>query len=841
VFKLPGLTLCWLAFHLALATPASPAMTPLVCPAGAPIGSVDLRVRPARGGPPLPLKTINRLGEGDTIVYKPLVRTSEKRKGEVAIVLIPTVRPADAELLNVLDPKPAGIAAEWQVPSRSSVVVFVYGPAGLNRAKVLKFLSKDDDLVTQLADYAEKTAQTEALLTALSTDADPGETMNAAFRGFASQYGAAQIDRTQPSDQQLSMAIRTLNPAVSSYDPILPQSSQRVGQTASLATSVAALFFGSPVGLAAGGTAMLMELHSIAFPNTVFRSSFAQPIPDDGLGLCGKRDSVPAHTKVAYLWATRVPNIGPPHVAIAKAETLPAGMKAPLTIDVSAETDWKYLDRARKWTLEPEIKGQKAILVPVHPSSEAKTDSKDEIKLLEIDLTKVHASPGKYHLVADWDWDSFIVSGDVIVAALSDFKAARMHADSQDRLIAKSGRIPVTLTGSDFEYVTKVEIAKPGDKFFTNTAVPFALPKGFRDGAQDYLDLQVNTIDLDPADYRLLITQVDGKTHPVPIAILPAPPKLDQTTILIHQGDSTSEFLLKGERLDRISSIKCPLGKVTLESASPDNSSRKASIHLDEPSSKGHAFPLKLYVENRSEPITIPDAIRIADPRATIISSRVSLPPESDVSLSPGELPSGYVLSAMLQMKGFGSRDVLGLSCRGDQEPRIRLRADDIRIDNGSQNSLTLLGDDSVFLTFDDTGFPSGCELLALPAFTAGTQISDGYSLGRIVHIPKIQSLEVASASPDDSGFEATLSGQDLETIGRVGWDQEHGTGIDELPSVVPGEGRNQTLRIVLPSGPLTPDVPLYVWLRGEKTGRATLMHVAGPASTKLKARVAAK
>ena len=52
-------------------------LPPLVCPAGGPIGSVDLRVSSPRGaGEPLPLRTINRLEEGDTLLYRPLDRKS---------------------------------------------------------------------------------------------------------------------------------------------------------------------------------------------------------------------------------------------------------------------------------------------------------------------------------------------------------------------------------------------------------------------------------------------------------------------------------------------------------------------------------------------------------------------------------------------------------------------------------------------------------------------------------------------------------------------------------------------------------------------------------------------
>jgi hypothetical protein len=65
-------------------------LPPLVCSSGGAIGTVDLRVDPSRAGEkPLPLRTINRLEEGETVTYRPILRQSEQRKGEVDIVLLP--------------------------------------------------------------------------------------------------------------------------------------------------------------------------------------------------------------------------------------------------------------------------------------------------------------------------------------------------------------------------------------------------------------------------------------------------------------------------------------------------------------------------------------------------------------------------------------------------------------------------------------------------------------------------------------------------------------------------------------------------------------------------------
>jgi hypothetical protein len=570
----------------------------------------------------LPLRTINRLEEGGTLLYRPLLRSGEERKGEVAIVLVPANKMAAGEKLLILDPKAANKPEEWKVPLRVSVVAFVYGPSGLSARKVKDFLSRDDDLVAQLADYAEKTAQTEALIAALSSPNSSAANVQSALQGFSSQYGlSAQIDRTASPNQQAMALFKNLNPAIASYDPISLQGSQPMGQAAGLATSVATLFFGSPVGLAAGGTAMLLELRALAFPGAQFRSSFSQALPEDGLGLCGRRDVAPRHTRVAYIWASRIPNAGPPQLSIKKPNSLPAAMKSSLPM-AGPDTDWKYVDRARNWALQPE-NGKP---IPI------KVQKLGDTKMLDLDVGPT-VNPGKYKLVANWDWVHFEVNGQVEVKSLSDFSSARLIASSQDLLVAKTGKVPVTVEGSDFEFVTKVEIEKVDDKFASPAPVPFVLPHGLRQGTQDRMDIQVNTIDLDPGQYKLLISQVDGKTHPVNVNILSAPPRIENLPVVLNQGISTTEFTLKGQRLDLLSRLHVARGTAELAAASTGETERKLTLHMATDIAAGTSLALKAYTADRSEPLIYSDALRIAGPRPRITELRMYQPPGQDVQL----------------------------------------------------------------------------------------------------------------------------------------------------------------------------------------------------------------
>jgi hypothetical protein len=305
----------------------------------------------------------------------------------------------------------------------------------------------------------------------------------------------------------------------------------------------------------------------VQFPRSQFRSALPESLPNAGLGLCGRRDAAPPHTKVAYLWATRVPNVGPPRISIEQVNSLPATLKSALPVGV-LDMDWKVVGRARNWTLP--ANGGQPIPIQARKLSES--------KMLELDLGHT-VKPGKYTLAANWDWDRFQAKGQIEVKALGDFASARLGSSAQDLLVAKTGKTPVTLEGGDFEFVTKVEIEKMNDSSHHPFQCPLCCRADLRQGPQERMD-PVNTVDLDAGDYRLLLTQVDGKPHAVPVKILSAPPSIENFQVALNQGASSAEFRLKGQRLDLLKRIEVAKGTAELGPASPRQTERKLILRM---------------------------------------------------------------------------------------------------------------------------------------------------------------------------------------------------------------------------------------------------------------------
>ena len=784
---------------------AAPEAPPLVmCPAGAPLGKVDLKVEGAEGET-LPFRTINHLSEGDTVRYAPLFRGKENRPGEVTLVLVPEKIAKGEPGIIVTDPRPANKPQQWRMTRTISVAALVYGPAGLNRKKVAKFLSRDEVMVAQLADYADKTAQAEQLVATLSNSEASSASVNAALNGFASQYGfAVQINKDAPLASQAQTLFAAMNPQLAVYNPLASSTATRAGQTASLATTAATLFFGSPVGLAAGGTAMLLDLRSIAFPDTQFRASFATAVkPGDreasGVNLCGQQGPTPPHTRVAYLWASRVPNAPTPAIKIGDANFIAPKEKTPVPVQVS-ETAWKYLDRARSWKLIDAQK--KETRVGVVPLANQKS--------LEIDLTKAKLAPGDYTLTGLWDWTHFEAAGTIHVAELSDFSKSHVSEKSRQRLLATAGRVPVTLEGGDFQFATRVELQKTGDEFATPEPVRFLLPRGLREGPQDHMDVQIDTAALAPGAYELLITQGGEKKIPVNFQILPNPPVIANLPVIVNQGTAAQHFVLKGERLGLISKLQAPGLTFKMDPPEANGTERSLTVELGPSAKAGKSVPVEAILADRSDPIAFPHGLEITGPLPAIVSSTLSLPSGLQIALRPDEFPAGVTLNAMLDVRNIERRSLLRLACADGLGDATTLH---IGQDTGS-SSLQQLSRDQLFLAFNTSSLPAGCSLEA--AIDNGREgKSPPYVLAHILRLPSIDSVTLVTPGS------WRLTGTNLEMIAKVAWDATEGTDIGALPAPVPGQGLKQTIDVMTPD-PTDPAATLHIWLRQDHEGRAT-------------------
>ncbi len=749
---------------------------------------------------------------GYHIHYHPeSIKGPDKKKARISLVLVPSDKGAKGKII-VLDPRPANEDAEWTAPTQTSIAALVFGPEGLDKGKVASLLKKNDELVGELADYAQKTQQTEALIQAIAQEQqtlDTGQSVNAAVVSFANQYpGAPKLDRTQPVDAQMATLLHGLNPALSSYDPLAPDPTQRAAQSASIAAAVAGLFFGTDVGLGASAGALLLNMHSLFFPRTEFRSAFGQTPADrkDVTTLCGNGAASASRTQIAFLWATRFPDTSAPSIALKNPEHLAIGEKATVPLDVKSR-DWKVVPRIQDWHL---VSADGAVSQPVTARVNV------ENKTIELEPSGAKLKPGPWKLAAMWDWTPIDVTGEIELHELSTFTRARVAPQSQDRIIQGAGKVLVSLEGDDFEFVNKLSWKNCDDKFAQTSAVPFILPKGPHAGPQNSLETQIDTQSAKAGNYEFLVAQSDGAEHPVPFKVLPAPPQISNLPLLVNTGED-AHIVLRGTGLDRIESITAEGARVEMDNAVKGDE-RGATVTLDAATKVGATLTIRVKVKDFDQPIAMTGALVVAGPRPVIEDIRVSMPP-SAVALEPGEIPSDTAVSFAFTVKPAVPVVSVDLYCAATPE----VKAITIQTGQASGDSrLRQEGSGMLFLAFQpgSVGQP-GCDVVArVHSVTNGDSAPS--KLGRIVLLPRIESFQLTDQKAPDGSFYGEIRGRNLEMIAKTGWDAGTGIATDAIPTPAADGGNNETLRVKAPWPAPAPHSPLYIWLRGEEKGRAT-------------------
>ncbi|MGH9327194.1 MAG: hypothetical protein ACRD2B_11010 [Terriglobia bacterium] len=784
-----------------------------------PIGSIKLLVEPSKGGTPLPVTKVNMIQAGDKLKYEPVhLPPAIQDKAKIAIVLVPAAGEKHKSV-EVLEAKPANSEAVWTVPMRAAVVGVVFGPHGLDVKKFSSLVKKDPDLIPELADYAQKTATVNALVETLSQyeQSPPGsEDLNAALKGFSSQYGVAlpKLDSSTPSDQQAALLLHAVLPTVSTYNPMASARSQTVQQSAGLAASVASLFYGTPVGLAVGGAVLFQNLRTMIFPDTEFRPAFVEPVASVGLELCTPKQPPMPRMRIAYLWMLRVPDAGPPAVSFAQQQDLALGTKPEVKVTCATHDQLRHLAGAREWQL---VSPDHHALIPVKVTPGATDDT------LSLDLSEAKIPAGEYHLAAMWDWQPFQVKGNLNVRPFSDFSDVKLTPESADRLVEGSGTVTIRLIGADFEFVKAVTIEPANQSKATPREVSFTLPKGEAQGTQFSMQADIETSTLGPGPYLLLLTQTDGKTQDVSVAIHPPNPKLVNLPLRANLGESKQTILLQGQGLERItglSSTQATWMLAPLPEDAQNVTERKATLHLHPGLQKSDLLDVKMEVKGLNKPIAVVGVVQVAGPRPKIVDVKDSFPNDGNVTLRKGELPAGSAVSFVLRTENVDAQPTLTLACKQSDET-----LQDLKLQPGEKQAdaqLDSTGENMLFLSIDPGAVgQSGCRLTATVS-TEDDGTSGPYPLGRVIRLPQIVKFSLSDDKIGDSLFAGTLTGTNLQMITETGWNSKAGYPVQGIPTPLPDNSNEQTLAIELPWPPPAPGAPVFIWLRGEKQGRKT-------------------
>lgn len=780
--RLPAfLSACFFSLNLTAATNRA-------CSGAIAAGTFRITVRTPTGGRPLPLRRMNVIPANSKLIYEPLQMPADLKKGgRVAMVIVP----ADAEQraasgASVLEAHDANVNGEWTVPFRVGVVLGVFGPQGLDEKRLTNLVTKDEDLLDDLARFAQQTVDLETSLEQLNSLDDEDV-----------EDDPSRPSRTTPIEQALFTLTRALNPSSAFNNPL--GGGKSIGPV-TRTTWAASTFFDNAGGLFPGSGALGM-VRQWLMPDSEFRAVYAETAEVDGLTFCTQKQITKSKNRVVYMWGYKPVNTGAPRVSVPQATYFPSGARRTFAMRVAAPDDWNLTGNIHDWVLSGvQSNLGKDIPVKVRPAARG---------WMEIDLRKAVIEPGAYKLKGKWDWDTVVVEGDLRISPLGDMKQARVAADSQLRLVESDGMIPFELEGADFQFVERVTLKRAGALGAANRELEFRLPQGWSGGLQTKLELEIDGSRYHAGDYLLAIQQSGGSSTDVPVHMLPPLPKISGLPLRLNSGEARQQITLRGSGLDRIEGLEADGMKFELGAGT--DTERNATVLLASNSAAGLRLPAAYRLRGLSTPIRLPLAFQVAGPKPRLISATAGAVDDRGVALRDGEIPAGTMASFTMKVEAADAPVSLTVECAetGLQLQPVKIRLGERRADA----KLGAVGPGAWFATFDPGSVgQSGCTLSATVE-TEATGRSAALTLGRVVRLPRVESL-VWTDEKSPGGYVAILQGTDLETIERVGWDTQNGVAVTAVPRVATGD--RQILRVTLPWPPPSPLAPMQIWLRGE-------------------------
>ncbi len=441
----------------------------------------------------------------------------------------------------------------------------------------------------------------------------------------------------------------------------------------------------------------------------------------------------------------------------------------------AAEADLAAAGRAFRWKLIDGA-GKEHIIPVTLPATETS---------LRIGPVPAKWAPGRYRMVAEWDWNTVPVEGDIELHALPELSSLRLTPDTADRLVPNSGPVRARLNGAPAYFVQSLKLLRLGDALAQPATLPFAA-----DG--DGLEFEVNTNALAVGPYTLTIAQQGGAKTELAIAVQAPAPVIENLPLRVHEGPAQT-LTLAGRGLDRIERLTSKYARIDW-----DRATRRAQVALL--AKAPPQLEIEAHVEGRHLPLRIAAAIQALGPKPAIAAVTRAPQQPGSVERRADEIDASLPAAFSLRVENLPPAARVTLACAEDglRAPEVDARP---------------TGPDTLYFTVSG-GLPAGC---TLSASVAG---SDPAALGRVVVLPSLTAFALTDqpgAAPDT--FKGTLRGKGLEAIGRTGWTAESGRDVTALPAP---DGEGQQLEIEMPWPSPAPHAPLRVWLRGETEPRLT-------------------
>ena len=834
----------------------------------------------------LPLTGVNQLMGGQTIVLAKLESYIDQKKEDRknAWIAFYALSPKVVELGHngVYDDNGAPVHPDWRISDNGGIrilgVVFSHKKWSDDiDNKIQSALSDPDYLhfITQLANFADLKAEEDTINKAVASweESRKEEPLVALLDEFASRYrfDASRLDKGDPALLRLNHLVRAVTPALmddharDSEPSRARRVARSVGSIAGSAASVGVPFASLIKGLTTLATNVSIPFKKIYDVEPVL---IRKEDPDNITLYSLSAPSKPHDT--VYLGALLTSVEKPRSVKIESNQHLPIGRDALLHLERSIP----QLHRAHAWRL---------VNTETKKSFEQISVSRESLDALKLnwepktDLPEL-PNEGRYTLQAAWDWDGDPLNSGEFRLHSVESGDVKVRLEPENPLIAGRGPARVELEANDFQFVEKVELYRAPDTGWEQAAVPlrswerpsaanqksssttagqlhFRLSNRDADsGKQPELAIDLDTRELSAGFYQLAIASSGKTTTNADLTIYPPDPKILNGPFRINRGSGAPGTLaLQGTGLDWICGISSD--KLTwelhedprvcdLESwpSAGLQSKRTAAVSLDDESDfkEGDCLPFQLQLLSRTGDRSVSGGcVEVVGPRPSIVGHERRLPPAAALGLKEGEIPTGVHVGFSIRVENLSSPPSVELGCVPAGKPfQAALTVGDGQ--NQGVAALSLTGNDALFLSLDPGGlYVPDCVLTArLNDRVRG--LSNSYALGKVIPLPRIERFAVKPERVDDQVecslgnqdtplYEGVLTGDHLHRVARTGWNEREGCPVVSTAIPSPTGSQEQTLSIAVPWPPPEPNAPLFIWLHGEETGRATPACVIDP------------
>ena len=257
--------------------------------------------------------------------------------------------------------------------------------------------------------------------------------------------------------------------------------------------------------------------------------------------------------------------------------------------------------------------------------------------------------------------------------------------------------------------------------------------------------------------------------------------------------------MLKGERLGLITGLEAAGAILSLSPPAANQTERSLTAELKSSPEPGTRLPVKVYLQDRTEPLELPNALEITGPLPVIASARLSLPAGLAIAHPLRRISGGLYAERPDGRKEHRTDQYVAIGMRGWRRGTGTAAH---RRTNRALEPAAAFARINCFL--HSTAAYCRPDVRFRPRSTTAREgSSQPFTLAQILRIPKSDSFTVSEDPRPDGLRQYHLTGENLEMIQKIGWAENDPVNVSSSSDAAAGPGAETIAGL-----PVFPDPP---------------------------------